>query len=533
MTMDHEALVAALESGAPFGGRAVERIDTHAARVFLVGDDAYKLKRPVSFSFLDFSTIGARREALENELRLNRRTAPDLYLRVLAVRRRDGGVVLDDGGGSGAGGGEVVDWLLHMRRFPQDRKLDNIAAAGPLPAELARELGAVVAAFHRAAEPRPDKGGHAAMAEVVAGNRVDLDAALAGVFDPDRVDAVDHAARTALARHGVRLDRRRDAGRVRHCHGDLHLGNIVRLESGVVPFDCIEFSEDIACIDTMYDLAFLLMDLIERDQRAAAWTVLDAYLAAIDDLDGMAPLSFFMAVRATIRAKVIGLGIADLEADADRVATARRYLAVARDLEPAPEPRLVGIGGFSGTGKTTLARAIAPALDPAPGAVLLRSDVERKRLWGVPPEQQLPQRAYAPEVSDEVFARLRRRADAALADGASVVVDAVHGRAEQRRALAEVAAARGVRFDGLWLEAPAARLIERVRARAHDASDADEAVVRSQLEGDPGTVEWCRLEASAAPATLAARARAALGLDGAALAGAGRGVHARGFDVTT
>ena len=514
MTMDHEALVAALDAGGPFGTSAVERIDTHAARVFLVGDYAYKLKRPVRFSFLDFSTVDARRRALENELRLNRRTAPDLYHRVLALTRGDDALELD-------GDGEVVDWVLEMSRFPQERKLDRIADAGPLPADLARELGAVVAHFHQSAEPRLDKGGHAGMEAVVAGNRGDLDAARTGVFDRETVDAVDEAARRALARYETLLDERREAGLVRHCHGDLHCGNIVRLDDGVVPFDCIEFSEDIACTDTMYDLAFLLMDLLERDQRRAAWTVLDAYLDEIDDLDGLALLPFFMAVRATIRAKVIGLGIADLDADAAKVATARRYLTFARALEPAPAPRLVGIGGCSGTGKTTLARLLAPGFDPAPGAVVLRSDVERKRLWGVAPEAPLPEAAYAPEVSARVFERLRARTRRALAAGTSVVVDAVHGRAEERRDLEALAGECGVRFDGLWLEAPAERLVERVRGRAGDASDADEAVVRLQLARDPGPIHWRRLDAAGGPEAVAEAARRRLELDGGPLAAVG------------
>jgi len=517
MTTEHEALVAALDAGGPFGGDGeVARIDTHAAHVFLVGELAYKLKRPVTFSFLDFSTVDARRRALENELRLNRRTAPELYRRVVPVTRADHGFALD-------GDGEVVDWVLEMRRFPQEQKLDRLAAEGPLDPALARELGAVVADFHREAERRVDKGGHEGMAAVVAGNREDLEAAIDGVFAPADVEAVDGAARRALKRHAALLDARRAAGRVRHCHGDLHLGNIVRLESGVVPFDCIEFSEDIACTDMMYDLAFLLMDLLERDRRPAAWTVLDAYLDAVDDLDGLAPLPFFMAVRATIRAKVIGLGIEDLGADvdADKVATARRYLALAGALEPAPGPRLVAVGGFSGTGKTTLARALAPTFDPAPGAVLLRSDVTRKRLWGVSPDTPLPEAAYAPAVSTRVFAELRERARRVLAAGSSVVVDAVHGRGEERAALETLAGECGVRFDGLWLEAPVERLVARVRARDGDASDADERVVRAQLTRDTGSIGWRRLDAALTPDLLVERARAALDLDGGALAAVG------------
>ncbi len=517
MSPDHDELLAALDRGEPFDGGPVERIDTHAAHVFLVGDRAYKIKRPVAFSVLDFTTLEARRGALEAELRLNRRTAPDLYLRVVPLMRTAGGWALD-------GEGAPVEWVLEMVRFPDAAQLDRRAATGPLPPELAHTLGDTVARFHAEAEERPDMGGHGAMAEVVAGNRTDLEAAVDGLFDPAQVERVQAEARRALERHAGLLDGRRAHGFVRHCHGDLHLANIVALGDRVVPFDCIEFSEPIACIDTMYDLAFLLMDLEDRGQRPAAWAVLDAYLERAGDVPGLRLLPFFMAVRATIRAKVQGLAVADPASEA--ADGARRYLRLADRLQRPPGPRLVALGGFSGTGKTSVARALAPGLLPVPGAVLLRSDVERKRLAGVPVDRHLPPRAYEPEMSARVYAYLRRRAAQALDTGMSVIVDAVHERPGDRSAVQEVAASAGVPFAGIWLEAPEPVLVDRVRRRAGDASDADAAVVHAQLVDDPGRIDWPRVDASADLGTVAAAAAQRLELAADLLAAATTTPHA-------
>jgi hypothetical protein len=229
-------------------------------------------------------------------------------------------------------------------------------------------------------------------------------------------------------------------------------------------------------------------------------------------------LPFFMAVRATIRAKVLGLGIEDVAGEPETARTARRYLALARALEPAPAPRLVGVGGVSGTGKTTLARALAPQLAPAPGAVLLRSDTTRKRLWGVAPDERLPEEAYTAAFSERVFAELRGRARHLLAHGTSVIVDAVHGREDERRELATAAARAGVRFDGLWLEATEETLLSRVAHRRGDASDADAAIVRRQLEQDFGAIDWTRVDAGNDTAAVAERIARALEVGGGALA---------------
>ncbi len=497
------ALLQAIETGGLFGPGPVERIDTHAAHVFLVGDRAYKIKRPVALSVLDFRSPASRKRALDAELQLNQRTAPELYLRVITITRE--GTAF-----SVTGQGAPVEWALEMRRFPRAAQLDHMARQAPLSAKLAAELGAAIARFHEAAEPRRDMGGAAAMTTIIDGNRADFEMVRPGLFDADTVTEVDTACRTTLATVRPLLEARRAAGFVRFCHGDLHLANIVALGRGVTPFDCVEFSEEIACIDTIYDIAFLLMDLLAYEQRPAAWQVLDAYAEASLDVPGLRLLPFFMTLRASIRAKVTALTIDDPSAATADVARARTYLQLARRLLPARAPRLIAIGGFSGTGKTTLARALAPSLDPAPGALLLRSDVERKRLAGVAPTTHLGASAYTPDHSRACFAELRRRANVALRAGVSVVVDAVHDRAEDRQALEAVASATGAPFDGLWLEAGLDRRTARVSARRGDASDATAAVVRRQLDVDPGPIRWHRVDADTTPEATTDQARQAL-----------------------
>ena len=233
-------------------GAVPERIDTHAAIILLTPERAYKLKRPVRYSFLDFTSLERRERTLRHELELNRANAPELYLRVLPVTAEPSGLALD-------GPGEPIEWLLEMRRFPAEAQLDRVAAATGLDGTLVDRLAETLARAHAAAAPRSDMGGLATMREIAQGNRVDLDAAVPAVFTAQAVRDLDGGTEDLLVRRGPLLDQRRAAGLVRHCHGDLHLANIVLLEDRPVLFDCIEFDDGLACIDVMYDLAFLLM----------------------------------------------------------------------------------------------------------------------------------------------------------------------------------------------------------------------------------------------------------------------------------
>jgi len=470
----------------------VERITTHAALVFLLGERAYKMKRAVRYSFLDFTTRERRLRALEAELELNRRTAPMLYRRLLPVTRAaDGRLAL-------AGDGEAVEWLLEMVRFDQGARLDRLAERGELTTGIVDDLAAEIADFHDRAAPRSTSGGYAGMRTVIEGNAEDLATLPDTVLPAGRSRRLTDRCREELARRRRLLEARRRSGRVRHCHGDLHLGNIVLLDGRPVLFDCLEFDEALASTDTLYDLAFLLMDLDHQDLGALAQRLLSGYLDATWDDAGVALLPLFLACRAAIRAKVLGLGAAgetDSAAD-DAVAEARAYLERALAYLEPPPARLVAIGGLSGTGKTTLARRLAPALGPSPGAVILRSDVVRKRLHGVAPADRLPPEAYRKQASRPVYDALTARAAALVGAGHAAIVDAAFLDPAERVQIEGVAAEAGVPFDGLWLQAPEDVLVERVAGRRGDPSDATPDVVRAQLAIDPGPISWRPLDVS-------------------------------------
>ncbi len=488
----------------------VDCFETHGALVFLVGEDAWKIKRAVRFPYMDFSTLEKRRAVCEREVEINRRLAPEIYLEVMPVTRRaDGGLQL-------GGYGTTVEWAVHMRRFDQADLLSGIANAGPMAPELARSLGDAVYESHKGAEPAGSKDGAGRVGRLLASVSATL-AGLQETLDPMAVRRFAEPARGALARCAALLDRRAAGGCVRRCHGDLHLGNIVLWRGRPVLFDAIEFDDELATIDTLYDLAFLLMDLDRSGQRPAANAVLNRYLWRSNaelDLDGLAALPLFLDLRAAIRA-MVRAERAEQEEGAARTRdrqTARELLDAAGAYLAPRAPQLIAVGGFSGTGKSTLGRALAPGTGPVPGAVHLRSDLERKSLWGVEETARLGPAAYTQTASDAVYAVLRAKARRVLAAGHAAIVDAVFASAEDRAAITAVAAELRIPFRGLWLEAPPGKLVDRVEARTGDASDATGALVRLQLAGDAGalTPGWSRIDAGGSAAATLEKAREVL-----------------------
>ena len=515
---DQSEVIAFLSDVAAYAGRGlagtVARIDTHISHVFLVGDRVFKLKRAVKFPYLDFSSEPKRRAAAAAELTLNRRTAPELYLGLVVVARAaDGGLALTDGGSTAA-----VDWLVEMRRFEQADVLDRMALDGRLSPALMVSVAEAVASFHAEAKVRRDLGGSDGLRHATEGIRGAFAESPEGLFEPAAVAALLAASAAAIERHAGLLDARRADGFVRHCHGDLHLRNIALVADRPVLFDCIEFSEEIATVDVLYDLAFLLMDLWHRGLRAHANAAFNRYLEITSDRGGLAALPLFLGSRAAIRAHVTATtagGTEDAGARKRLGADAREYLKLARAFLAPPAPTLVAVGGLSGTGKTTLARGLAPDLPPAPGALVLRSDVIRKEIAGVDPLTRLGDDGYTAEMTEATYDAIDERARAALAAGHSVVADAVNARPEDRAALEAIAADAGTAFAGVWLEAPLKVLEARVSARSGDASDADAAIVRAAIDWDTGPIAWPRIEASGSPDDVLARARAALGEAGA------------------
>jgi uncharacterized protein len=484
----------------------VERVDTAGAVVFLVGANAYKVKRAVKFPFMDLSTLDKRREACEAEIEVNRASAPQIYLAALPITRHGRTLAL-------GGDGEIVEWVAHMRRFDENATLDRIADRGGVPDAIIDRLALAVRRMHARAPIKDGARAAHALETYIEQNRAAF-AERPDLFDPPTAGKLTDDSRLAFANVRPVLLERGEAGFVRRGHGDLHLRNIVLLEGQPTLFDAVEFSHEIATGDVLYDLAFLLMDLEERGVRAAANRLFNRYLASEppETLTGLLALPFFMSLRAAIRAKVEAASAERLEGDKreEARALAHRYFDCAVHFLVAAPPRLVAVGGLSGVGKSALAGALAPEIGCAPGALWLRSDAERKVMFGVDETVHLPASAYASDVTRDVYGRLIVKARTALRAGQSVLLDATFAAAAERSAVAAVATEVGVSFAGLFLDAPLATRLERISARQADASDADSDVARRQAAEPLIEKGWAAVAASGSLSDTLALARSRL-----------------------
>lgn len=469
------------------------RIDTHAAIVFLTGTFAYKMKRAVRFPFLDFSTLERRRIICETEIERNRRNAPKIYIDTIPVTRRDGELEL-------GGDGTVVEWLVRMHQFDPSDTLDHLAERGEFSEALVANLVDAIADSHDNAPVGDGAEATQRLGEWMRGNIDELREA-PHVIANDRVQRLGRHLESEYGHCTDLLLARGRAGYVRWCHGDLHLRNIVLIDRRPVLFDALEFDEAFATHDILYDLAFLLMDLWQRGLHGTANRVLNRYLwrsGDIENIGGCALLPLFMSIRAAIRAKIaistaiIGDG---QNARADFAEAQHDFNFAEKFLTPV-RPRLVAIGGLSGTGKTSIAGMLAAEVGRAPGAIHLRSDVERKRLFDVADTDRLPASAYAQDANEAVYTRVREKARRALGAGYSVIVDAAHNRPAERMAIEAAANECDTQFVGVWLDAPDDVLLKRIASRSGDASDADAEVVKLQRSYGTGHILWHCVDAS-------------------------------------
>ncbi len=504
---DQGRVVSFLSHPGLLGDGTPELVETHISILFLTPDRVYKLKRAVRFSFLDFSTQERRRKACEAEVRINRRTAPGLYLGVRSVNRAaDGTLSLD-------GDGPPVDWLVEMERFNQDTLFDRLAASEGLNRHRMEDLAETIARFHEKAEKLKGQGGSALIGTVLDGNGESFDEFSSGLLDPGKIADLDAGSRRALNRLAPFLDMRRDQGFVRRCHGDLHLRNIFLDGEKPVLFDAIEFNDDLSVIDVFYDLAFLLMDLDSRGLRRAANTAMNRYLDIMGDTDGLRTLPLFLSVRAAIRSHVSAAIAATAQSAVKQIRNdARHYLDLALSYLSPPPPRLVAVGGISGSGKSRMARELAPYLGASPGARVARSDVLRKALAGAGPLDRLGPEGYTPEMTEKTYRAVMDEAKRTLAAGHSAIADAVFSKPEERRAIAAAAEEAGVPFTGLWLEAPPEVMKERIMKRVNNPSDATPDVMLRQLDYDFGAIDWLRIDSSGTREATLALGRKALSL---------------------
>lgn len=449
--------------------------ETHISWVLLTGEFAYKLKKPLRLSFLDYSTPERRHALCEEEVRLNRRHAPDLYLGVSTICGSASTPLVD-------GTGPAFEYAVRMRQFAASDELVALLDSGAVTGADLEGLGQSVARLHLGAVPAsPDAafGWPEAVQRITFDNFTELRRLPeAGEWHEvlrcleERLASL-HAARSPLLRE------RREQDRVRECHGDLHCGNVVRWQGRLTPFDGIEFDPGLRFIDVVNDIAFLSMDLAERGRDELRLAALQAWLETLGDFAGLPLLQYYETYRALVRAKVAALRAMQVEADAPSraaaIAECSRYLAWAAGRIRARTPVVVVTCGLSGSGKTWLARQLREPLR----ALHVRSDVERKRLAGLAPEtdSKSPPDAgiYTRDYTTRTYDRLHECARAALIGGESIIVDAAFLRRDERLRFLSMAESLHARAALVHCHAPPGTLQERVIARGAARSDASEA----------------------------------------------------------
>ena len=467
----------------PHGADRVELIETHASWLLLAGEFAYKIKKAITLPFPDYGTLEKREACCRAELMLNRRLAPDLYLDVVQI----GGTPEQPGFGKLP----AIEWAVQMRRFDENGRLDHVAQRGELqPAQLS-QLAATLCAFQQAAAVAAPGTRFGAPEQVLAAARenfVEL-RQLLPAHDQERIEALAHWTEVEFARRAGDFVARKDNGFIREGHGDLHLANLVLIDGHVTPFDCIEFNEDFRWNDPASEIAFVWIDLLDHRRPGLAAWLLNAWLEASGDFKALAVLRFYAVYRAVVRAKVAALR-AGQEETAQSLAeldAARGYLHLARQIAVPPAPTLVITCGLSGSGKTTAssARLLDPAGAAAGSVLRLRSDVERKRLFGLAPQDSsgsmLDGGIYTAEATTRTYARLLALARDLLAAGWPVIVDAAFLKHSERAEFRALANEQGVGFGILLTEAPVEELRRRISARGGDASEATVAVLEKQL----------------------------------------------------
>jgi uncharacterized protein len=499
---DQDEVLAFLADGAGTGV-PTKRIDTHISVVFLAADRVLKIKRAVRLPFLDNSTLEQRKRCCDEELTVNARNAPDIYRRVVAITREANGLALD-------GKGPVIEWAVEMARFDEKQTLDHLAAAHAIPPNAADELAEAMRISHARAPVSDGSTWLAAVGTIIDRNTAKFrDERGLPAGDVDRLHQLSHRQ---LQAHLALLQRRAASGLVRRCHGDAHLANIVLIDGKPVLFDAIEFDPVIATTDLLYDLAFPMMDLLHFGEPAAANRLFNGYLQAAwtDHGDALVLLPLFLSIRAAVRALVSCTKHDLCPDDPTCLADARSYFDLALQLIAPAKPCLIAIGGRSGTGKSVLSRGLACEVAPAPGALLLRSDVIRKELAGVDALTRLPASAYTRASSDHVYGEMFERARTVIAQGHSAILDAAFLMESERDTAAAIARAAGVAFRGIFLTATPEVRVQRIGQRRADASDATADVARDQEDIDTGRMDWALIDASGTPDQTLARATQSL-----------------------
>lgn len=470
-------LVAAMLTTLP---APVEMVETHISWVLLSGDFAWKIKKAVDFGFLDFSTLERRRFFCEEELRLNRRLAPSLYLEVVSITGTPIAPIL-------GGDGEAIEYAVKMRRFPATAQFDDMLARGELKAAHLDAVAQKMAAFHRQAEiAAPDSpfGTSDAVRQPAQQNFTQIRRSLDNPDDLVRLENLRAWSEQAFQRLSARFAQRKHEGHIRECHGDMHLGNLAWFEGEAIPFDSLEFNENLRWVDVISEVAFLVMDLHDHGRPELAWRTLNRYLEDSGDYAGLSVLRYYLVYRALVRAKVAALGGTQPVLAGAALARCREYLALAESFTRPAAPFLLITHGLSGSGKTTLSGQLATLL----GAIRIRSDIERKRLFGLDGMARsgspLDGGLYSPQGHRLTYQRLADLCKIVIEAGWPVIADAAFLQRAERQAFRVLAQDLDADYAILDLQAPPEVLRQRVAQRertGNDASEATLAVLEKQL----------------------------------------------------
>lgn len=458
-------------------------IETHISWVVLTGDFVYKFKKPVDLGFVDFSSLEKRHFFCQEELRLNSRLAADLYLGVVPLCSEHGKLRLGEGG-------EIVDYAVKMKQFSQESLLGSKAAQGDFDLKLAEQVAIKLAKFHtklftQPSEPDPSFGSFAAVSAAVLDNFSTVRPLISETGAP-RIDAIEAWSREALCRLEGVIEQRCQSGKIRECHGDLHLGNMALIDGTVTFFDCIEFNPAFRFVDVICELAFVLMDLESRGLFVEANHVLNTYLEYRDDYEGLALLNFYKVYFAMVRAKVALIqsqakGVPSETFGHDKMPLSQRYVGLAERYLKPPHRYCALMHGVSGSGKTTVARQISAKT----GAIQVRSDVERKRIAGLLPNEKsidtLADSIYTKAFSEKTFRRLEILSQTVLAAGYPVIVDATFLSRKSRAPFEALAAVCGLPCHILNTVANEVSLRKRLEKREKEGGDASEAGVKVML----------------------------------------------------
>jgi aminoglycoside phosphotransferase family enzyme/predicted kinase len=467
----------------PHRVREIQLVETHISWVILTGEFAYKVKKPVALGFLDFSSLQDRRHYCEEELRVNHRTAADLYLAVVPI-----GMGPD---GARVGLEPAVEYAVQMRQFPHAARLDRCLQAGRLDAADMQALAATIARFHAGLLPRECIDAAFEVERVVKparNNFTHLDPAAFDDESQQRLAVIEAWTLQQADALAPLFEGRARQGAIRECHGDLHLENLLLQEDRFIPFDALEFNPNLRWIDLANDIAFLVMDLMARERADLAYSALNGWLEETGDYDSLSVMRFYLVYRSMVRAVVTAIRQSQSQSNPQPVASARldasRYVALAADLVDTPPARLYLMHGFSGSGKTWRSQRMVAELS----ALRVRSDLERKRLPGLAAEQEVTGTIgaglYGAEVSERTYRTLHRYCETGLRAGFDMIADATFLRLQHREWFHELAQSLAVELWIVDCSAPEAVLRERIRdraARQRDASDADIAVLEHQL----------------------------------------------------